>query len=124
MLNFVDKVQDMANLRDSFLKLSANPQPLSQLSKLKDLCDVYLTQDSIINNFYKVFGYRNETLALRFYNILAEGYNGLRIYLPTYCIKLKGIVDGFPMQLNLFGFKLLDSEMQGVVYATDIADMV
>lgn len=86
--------------------------------------NIYLTQDSILNNFIKVFGYRNEQLALRFYNFLAGGFKGVRIYLPTYAIKLKGLVDGYPMQLNTFSFALLDSDGTKEVYATDIADMV
>ena len=52
------------------------------------MCDVYLTQDSLVKNFHLVFGYPNETLALRFYNILANGYNGVHIYLPTFIAKL------------------------------------
>lgn len=111
------------SLRDSFLKLAANPRPLGHLVQIRDLCDIYITQESLIEKFHKVFGYRNEILSLRFYNILADGYNGVHIYLPTFCAKLIGLVDGYPMQLNLFGFQLLDSERKGKVYSTDIADI-
>ena len=83
-----------------------------------------MTQDSILTNFNQVFGYRNDPLALRFYNILADGKRGIHIYLPTYCVKLEVLLRGFPLQLNLFGFKMLDSKMQGEVFATDLADMI
>ena len=63
-----------------------------------------MTQESIIENMGLVFGYRNENLAIRFYNILSDGYKGMHIYLPTFLIKLYGIIDGFPTQLNIFGF--------------------
>ena len=59
--------------------------------------NVYLTQQSIVNQFKQVFGYRNETLALRFYNYLADGYRGIRIFLPNFIIKLMGLVDGSPL---------------------------
>jgi len=77
-----------------------------------------------VENFHKVFGYRNETLAVRFYSILADGFNGAYIYLPTFCIKLHGLIDGYPMQLNIFGFKMFDSKGQGEVYASDITDII
>lgn len=95
-----------------------------QLQQVKDLCDIYLTQESIVNNFWKVFGYRNETLAIRFYSFLADGYQGVHIYLPVFYAKLHGLIEGHTMQLNLFGFSLLDSERKGVIFSTDIADMI
>ena len=80
----------MAALRKSFVKLAFNPPAVARdAARQKDLCNIYLTQDSIIANFHQVFGYRNETLALRFYNILADGKRGIHIYLPTYCVKLE-----------------------------------
>ena len=114
----------MRTLRGSFLKLSKNPKPITQLLNTADLVNVYCTQDSIVENFQTVFGYRNETLAMRFYSLLADGHNGVYIYLPTFCIKLYGLVDGYPMHLNVFGFKLLDSKKTGEIYATDISDMI
>ena len=77
-----------------------------------------------MNNFWKVFGYRNETLAIRFYSFLAERYQGVHIYLPVFYAKLHGLIEGHTMQLNIFGFSLLDSERKGVIYSTDIADMI
>lgn len=90
-------VTDISAARDTFNKLAANPRPIASLLAAKDLCDIYLTQDSIVNNFHTVFGYRNETLALRFYNILSEGYNGVHIYMPTFYTKLLGLFEGHTM---------------------------
>lgn len=75
-------------MRESFVQLCANPGNASQRVSVSDLCLLYLTQDSIVNNFKEVFGYRNENLALRLYNILADGFNGVHIYLPTFYVKL------------------------------------
>ena len=88
------------------------------------MVDIYLTQNSIVSNFKNVFGYHSENLALRFYNILANGFNGIHIYLPVFLTILIGLVDGFPMQMNMFGFKMLDSARNGEVYSTDISDMI
>ena len=104
----------MEALTTSFCKLAHNQITLKNMIgsiKSRDLCSVYLTQDSIVANFHKVFGYNNETLAIRLYNLMADGKRGVHIYLPTYCIKLEGLIEGFPMQLNLFGFNLLDSKL-------------
>ena len=115
----------MEALTSSFIKLSYNPSSKRvELIKSRDLCNIYMTQDSIVTNFNKVFGYNNEALAVRLYNIMADGKRGVHIYLPTYCMKLQGIIEGFPLQLNLFGFDLLDSKLQGKVYASDLADII
>ena len=102
----------MEALMTSFSKLAHNQTTQKMVSiRSKDLCTIYLTQDSIVANFHKVFGYNNEALAIRLYNLMADGKRGVHIYLPTYCIKLEGLIEGFPMQLNLFGFNLLDSKL-------------
>ena len=57
--------------------------------------------------------------------MLSNGYNQKKIYLPTFIVKCQELLGGgFPMHLNLFGYKLLDSERNGKVYATEIQDMV
>jgi len=94
----------MRNLRNNFLKLAHNPKPVQYLQHNKDMVNIYLTQASIVNNFSKVFGYRNECLALRFYNYLASGFKGVYIYIPTFIIKLQALIDGSALQINYFGF--------------------
>lgn len=113
----------MYKLKITFMKLAVNPKSLKMLLN-KDLVDVYMTQQSIMINFQKVFGYRNETLATRFYNILAEGFKDVRIYLPIFITKLYGLIDGHPLHVNYFGFKLLDSDLKNTIHASDIADII
>lgn len=48
----------------------------------------------------------------------------MHIYLPTFLAKLLGLSEGYPMQMNLFGFKMLDSSQKGEIYSTDISDMI
>ena len=81
-------VPEARALRTSFVKLCQNPKTPDKLITAFDLCSIYLTQESIVNKFHEVFGYRNENLALRFYNYLSDGYNQVHIYLPTFYIKL------------------------------------
>ena len=114
----------MRTIKNSFIKLAVNPKPITQLLNNKDLVNVYLTQASILNNFSKVFGYRNETLATRFYNILAEGFKDCHIYLPVFLIKLTGLIGGDPLHINYFGFRLLDSDLKDEIHASDIADII
>lgn len=123
LVQFVE-VKDMRTLRNTFLQLAANPKPLSKLVHNKDMVNIYITQESIVNNFEKVFGYRNETLALRFYNLLSGGFKGVHIYIANFIVKLQGLFDGTPLKMNIFGFKLLDSEQKGKIYASDISDII
>jgi len=76
------------------LKLAHNPRPLSKLERPEDWCEIYLTRDSIIDNFKHLFRYENGSLAVRFYNLLADGYNMRQIYLPLYLVKLWGLILG------------------------------
>ena len=83
---------------DSFNKMAENPMTKGNAAtqSTQNLCKIYLTDKSISRNMEKVFGYRNENLALRFYNLLADGYKGVYIYYPTFLTKLFGIIDGYP----------------------------
>ena len=50
-------IESIISLRKTFIKLSANPKPADEIIEIKNLLDVYLSQDSIVNNFAQVFGY-------------------------------------------------------------------
>ena len=82
---------------------------------------MYCTQNSITNNFAQVFGYRNDVLANRLYNLLGEKQKLRRIYLPTFVIKLKGLVEGSIMEMNMFAFNMIDGDQDGVLTGSDIA---
>ena len=101
-LSVIKRTRDMEALTTSFTKLAHNPSTKKlDAIKVRDLCTIYLTLESIVANFHKIFGYNNEALAVRLYNILADGKRGVHIYLPTYCMKLQGLIEGFPMQCNM-----------------------
>ena len=51
-------------------------------------------------------GYRNDVLASRLYNMLAEKQRLKRVYLPTFLIKLRGLVEGSAMEMNMFAFNI------------------
>jgi hypothetical protein len=81
-------------LQDSFLELAHNKRPIESFVKPEDWCEIYLTRESIIENFASLFRYENGSLAVRFYNFLADGYNMKQIYLPLYLVKLYGLIMG------------------------------
>ena len=72
--------------------MAVNKRPIKKLHQLADWCNMYLTRQSIIDNFHRIFNYRNDSLAVRFYNLLADGFNMRQIYLPLYLVKLYGLV--------------------------------
>ena len=111
-------------LKISFWKLCENQVPQDELIVEKAWCALYCTQQSIINNFSQVFGYRNDGLANRFYNLLAERQRLRRIYLPTFIIKLKGLCEGSVMEVNMFAFNLFDGDQDGILLGNDIADLL
>lgn len=54
----------------------------------KDVMNMFISQQSMTDNFKKLFGYYNESLALRFYTMLANGVNFDRVYLPMYLFRV------------------------------------
>jgi len=61
-------------LEKSFLELTNCKKP-RKITKLQDWGILYLTRKSIVKNFESLFKYPNDSLAVRFYNLLADGYN-------------------------------------------------
>jgi len=106
------------SLTKSFKLLAANR--LAEGDKLH----MFLTKDSILDNFRKVFCVANESLALRLYNLLADGVNMKRIYLPKYLVKLLPLVSGNLVQKAYFVFRLLDGDNQGQLQSKDISDIM
>jgi hypothetical protein len=54
----------------------------------KNILNLFISQQSILDNFKKVFTIHNESMALRLYNLLSDGVNFNRIYLPTFLTRL------------------------------------
>ena len=110
-------------LKESFWQLCENQIPKDLIGTDKEWCSLYCTQLSIVRNFPRVMGYRNDILASRLYNFLAEKQRLKRVYLPTFLIKLKGLVEGSAMEMNMFAFNIIDGDQDGVLAGNDIADI-
>eukprot|EP00347_Sterkiella_histriomuscorum_P005209 403357477 len=117
ILKHYDK-QLIKNLTGSFKLLSKNRQ------QEDDKLSLFLTQQSIIENFKKVFLISNESLSLRFYNVLSEGINMKRIYLPKYIATLLPLFVGNIIDKNYFIFRLLDGDNDGQIQSKDISDIL
>lgn len=89
-----------------------------------DELQLFLTQQSILENFKKVFLVYNESLALRFYNVLSEGVNMKRIYLPKFLAKLYPLFKGTLVDKNYFVFRLLDGDNNNKLNSNDIYDIM
>jgi hypothetical protein len=79
---------DLTSLLRSFTLLAQNS------AWEKNLMNQFISQQSILDNFSKVFKYHNESLALRLYNVLSRGVNFNRIYFTTYLTRLHPLVAG------------------------------
>ena len=47
-----------------------------------------------------------------------------RIYLPTFIVKLKGLVEGSLLEQNMFAFNIYDNDQDGQILGNDIADLL
>ena len=76
---------DLHCLINGFMVLAQND------NSEKDVMNMFISQQSMSENFRKLFGYSNESLALRFYTVLASGVNFDRVYLPTYLFRVHAL---------------------------------
>ena len=84
------------------------------ITKDEHWCAIYLTRQSIIDRFPRLFGYKNDSLAVRFYNFLSDGFNMKQIYLPLFLVKLYGLIgSGSIIEENYFAFKIIDGDSDG-----------
>ena len=86
--------------------------------------NMFLTQQSILENFRRVFKIHNESLALRLYNILADGIKMKRIYLPKYLATLLPLYAGSLLDKNYFAFRLLDGYNRKQLLSKDLSDIL
>lgn len=85
---------------------------------------MFLTKESILENYQRVFSIFSETLALRFYNILSDGVNMKRIYLPKYLATVYPLFNGTLVDKNYFVFRLYDGDNDGLLQSGDISDVM
>lgn len=90
----------------------------------KNVMRVFISQKSIIENFKKVFLVHNESLSLRFYNLLSRGVSFNRVYLPTYLQRLTALFSNEITEQMYFVFCLYDSDFDGRLDAKDISDIM
>lgn len=117
LLQLYDKY-DIKKLTNVFKMFSQNGS--TEPNKMQ----LFLTQQSILDNFKRCFLYFNESMALRFYNLLSEGVNMKRIYLPQYLMTLIPLFKGTLADKNLFVFRLLDGDNDGSLQSQDISDIL
>ena len=108
---------DLRCLMSSFSQLAQNQQE-------KNILNMFISQQSILDNFKKVFMIHNESMALRLYNILAKGINFNRIYLPTYLTRLHPLFTGELADQMLFIFNFYDQDLNRQIAANDISDLL
>lgn len=73
---------DLHRVIKGFIVLSQNG------STEKEVMNLFISQQSILENFKKLFNHSSESLALRLYNILSSGVSFNRVYLPTYLYRI------------------------------------
>lgn len=116
MKNF--DASQIKTLFKSFEALSCNR------STEDDKLSIYLTRDSILENFKRVFHVYNESTALRFYNVLSDGINMKRIYLPKYLLTVLPLFSTNLIERNYFVFRILDGDNDGLLQSKDISDIM
>ena len=85
--------------------------------------DIYITEQSMIQNFEKVFGYKNESLAKRLYKFLSKRQPNTRVYFESYVRRLFKLLYGTFLQKNMISFDLYDYDGNGSINALDIYDL-
>lgn len=89
--------------------------------------DVYITYDSIRQNYPKMFNNhidQNDSFALRLYNLLSGGLRMKRLYLPQFLLAVRPIVYGDQLDKNYFAFRLYDGDNDGIISTTDLTDIL
>ena len=89
--------------------------------------DVYVTYESIKENYPKVFGTSmevNDSFSLRFYNLLSGGLRMKRLYLPQFLLAVRPLIYGDYLEKNYFAFRLYDGDNDGIISNTDLIDIL
>ncbi len=63
-------------------------------------------------------------MALRFYNLLADGVSLKRSYFPIYLTVLHPLFHGDLVDQNDFAFRLLDGNNEGKLESKDVSDII
>jgi len=110
---------------NAFRLLSANGHVSNkkEIGYLNEL-DTYITYESLRVHLPEIFGYFNDSMALRFYNALSVGKKMKRIYLPQFMAIMYPLIYGNWIEKNYFAFRLLDGDNDGIISAIDLSDLI
>lgn len=104
------------NLEKSYILLSQ--KEVSETEK-----EIYITQKSLCENFHKVFGYHNESLARRLYLYLSKNSNKARISFENYMRRFFKLLYGSVLDKNKIAFTFYDYDHDGYISALDVYDL-
>lgn len=85
--------------------------------------DIYITLESLEQNFDKVFGYKNPSLAKRLYLFLAKHKTKARISFEAYMRRFFKMLYGSVMEKNKISFSFYDYDNDGCINSLDIYDL-
>jgi len=85
--------------------------------------ELYITEGSIIRHMPRVFGYKSEFLAKRFYTIITEKMLGVRVTFPIYMTGLAPLLIGDPWIKHKFIFTLYDVNNDQIIGSTDLVEI-
>jgi hypothetical protein len=108
----------------TFVKLATlKDATKNQIKNPDQLCNIYLSKESLLTNLKQAFGLSSPGLARRFYYFLSKGYDLKRIYITDYLVRLWGLAEGTFIERNLFAFQMLDGDRDGFISAADLVEI-
>jgi Ca2+-binding EF-hand superfamily protein len=85
--------------------------------------DIYITKESLVENFCQVFGYRNDSFSKRIYFYLSEGKTKARINFETFMRRCFNLLYGTTTERSKVAFDLYDYDGDGVLNSLDIYEL-
>ena len=85
---------------------------------------IYLNEESIVRNFERVFGYKNESMARRLYKYLANYKSKARITFDQYARRFFKLIYGTLSEKNRISFWMYDYNCNGSLSLLDIYDLL
>ena len=85
--------------------------------------DIYITQESLVENFSKVFGYQNDSFARRFYFYLSEKSPKSRIYFEHFTRRMFNMLYGAISERSRIAFEFYDFDNDERISSLDIYDL-
>ena len=80
----------------------------------------FMTEASMQRNFNRQFGYKNDFLASRIYNIITNGVKDKRVFFPSYLKSMNALINGSEQMKQRFIFKIYDIDGDTLLGGTDL----